>query len=40
MEMCNGGDLQSYKMDRGGFLCEGEARMILKQIIMGLAAMK
>jgi len=27
-------------MDRGGFLCEGEARMILKQIILGLAALK
>ena len=40
MELCNGGDLQSYKVDRGGFLCEGEARMILKQLIAGLSAMK
>ena len=40
MEMCNGGDLLSYMMDRGGFLCEREARMILKQIIKGLVVLK
>ena len=39
MEMCNGGNLQDYIRDRGGFLCEGEARFFLQQTIMGLAAM-
>lgn len=40
MELCNAGDLASYLKARGGRLCEQEARLILKQILMGLAAIK
>lgn len=40
MELCNAGDLASYTKARGGRLCEQEARIVLKQILMGLAAIK
>jgi serine/threonine protein kinase len=39
-ELCNAGDLDSYRKLRGGNLVEQEARLILKQILMGLAAIK
>ena len=38
MELLNGGDLQNYIKQRGKFLCEQEARLILRQIIKGLIA--
>ena len=40
MELCNGGDLDNYKKVRGGFLKEKEARLILRQIMLGIAAIK
>lgn len=40
MELCNAGDLASYAKARGGRLVEQEARLVLKQILMGLAAIK
>ena len=40
MELCNGGDLENYKKIRGGFLKEKEARLILRQIMQGIAAIK
>ena len=40
MELCNGGDLDNYRKVRGGFLKEKEARLILRQIMLGIAAIK
>ena len=40
MELLNGGDLQNYVKQRGGYLCEHEARLILRQIVKGLTACK
>ena len=40
MELCNGGDLENYVKQRGGYLEEQEARLILCQIVEGLAALK
>jgi serine/threonine protein kinase len=40
MELCNGGDLENYTKVRGGFLKEKEARLILRQIMLGIAAIK
>jgi serine/threonine protein kinase len=40
MEFCNGGDLDNYRKVRGGFLKEKEARLILRQIMLGIAAIK
>lgn len=39
MEFCNGGDLERYMRIRGKLL-ENEARLIIRQIIMGLSAIK
>ena len=36
MELCNGGDLANYMWQRGGYLPEPEARLILKQIVKGI----
>lgn len=33
MEFCNGGDLESFKKIRGGYLKEHEARFIIRQIL-------
>jgi serine/threonine protein kinase len=40
MEYCNGGDLDNFRNQRGGFLRESEARLILCQILKGIAAIK
>lgn len=40
MELLNGGDLQNYVKERGGYLKEQEARLIIKQVVQGLAAIK
>ena len=40
MELCNGGDLESFKKLRGGYLKEHEARLIIRQILKGIAAIK
>jgi len=40
LELCNGGDLEKYRFYRGGFLAEPEARLILKQIVAGIVAIK
>ena len=40
MELCNGGDLSNFVKQRGGYLREEEARLILRQIVLGLAAIK
>jgi serine/threonine protein kinase len=40
MELCNGGDLDGFRKLRNGFLKEQEARLILKQILLGIAAIK
>lgn len=40
MELCNGGDLEGYRKARGGYLHEQEARLILRQIMKGIAAIK
>jgi len=40
MELCNGGDLGNFVKQRGGYLREEEARLILRQIVQGIAAIK
>ena len=40
MELCNGGDLENFVKKRGGYLQEEEARLILRQIVQGIAAIK
>jgi len=40
MELCNGGDLQNFIKQRGGYLKEQEARLILRQIVQGIVAIK
>lgn len=40
MELCNGKDLQNYVEQRGGYLKEQEARIILRQILRGMTAIK
>lgn len=40
MEYCNGGNLENYLKARGGHIVEEEARLILKQIVEGLQAIK
>jgi serine/threonine protein kinase len=40
MELCNGGDLEGFRKARGGFLQEQEARLILRQIMKGIQAIK
>jgi serine/threonine protein kinase len=40
LEYCNGGDLQNYMLARGKHLVEEEARLIFRQIISGMAAIK
>lgn len=38
LEFCNGGDLQEFVTLKGGYLKEPVARFILKQMVLGLAA--
>jgi len=40
MELCNGGDLANLCSVRGGYLRENECRLLLCQIVKGLAAVK
>lgn len=40
MEICNGGDLKKYIGLRDGYLKEPEARLILRQIVRGITAIK
>ena len=40
MELCNGCDLANLCKIRGGYLRENEARMLLCQILKGIAAIK
>jgi serine/threonine protein kinase len=40
MELCNGGDLANLCQVRGGYLREIEARILLCQIVKGIAAIK
>ena len=40
MEHCNGGDVDSFVKARLGYLPEIEARLILKQLVQGLVAIK
>jgi serine/threonine protein kinase len=40
MELCNGGDLANFVKQRGGFLQEAEARLILRQVVHGMMAIK
>ena len=40
MEFCNGGDLKGYIKARGGYLAEEEARLILRQIVVGVSDIK
>ena len=40
MELCNGSDLENFKRQRGGYLREEEARLILRQIVKGITAIK
>lgn len=40
MELCNGGDLDNFRRQRGGHLVEQETRIILRQVIRGVAAIK
>ena len=40
MQHCNGGDLESFIKARGGFLTEPEVKIILRQIVNGLLAIK
>ena len=40
MEFCNGGDLQDFIKARDGYLLESDARVILRQLVHGLAAIK
>lgn len=40
MELCNGKDLENFVQQRGGYLKEQEARLILCQIVEGMTAIK
>ena len=40
LEHCNGGDLEGFLKARGGYLQEAEVNIILKQIVIGLQAIK
>ena len=40
MEYCNGGDVESFVKTRGGYLQEQETRLILRQLVHGLMAIK
>ena len=40
MELCNGKDLEKFVEQRGGYLKEQEARLILCQIVNGMTAIK
>lgn len=40
MELCNGGDLDNFRKVKGGHLNEQESRLILRQILKGIAAIK
>ncbi len=40
LELCNGGDLSNFVKQRNGYLKEEEARIILRQIVKGIAAIK
>ena len=40
MEFCNGGDVDGFIKARRGHLPEVEARLILKQLVQGLMAIK
>ena len=40
MEYCNGGDLRGFIDARGGFLLEHEARLVLRQLVQGLAGIR
>lgn len=40
MEFCNGGDLAGFIKARGGYLKEEEARVILRQLVRGLMAIR
>ena len=40
MEMCNGGDVDGFMKARGGYMSEPEARLILKQLVKGLLAIR
>ena len=40
MEFCNSGDLEGFLKLRGGYLYESEARIILRQIVDGLQAIR
>jgi serine/threonine protein kinase len=40
MELCNGGDLANLCQMRGGYLRENECRLLLCQVVKGIAAIK
>ena len=40
LELCNGGDLTTLRKQRGGYLPEKEARVVIQQLIRGLYALK
>lgn len=40
MEYCNGGDVDGFIKARRGYLLEVEARLILKQLVQGLMAIR
>ena len=40
MEFCNGGDVDGFMKARGGYLSETEARLILRQLVTGLLAIR
>ena len=37
-EFCNGGDLSGFMKQKGGYLKEPEARILLRQLVKGMAA--
>lgn len=40
LELCNGGSLQNFLTAKGGRITELTARILLKQIVKGLAAIR
>jgi serine/threonine protein kinase len=40
LELCNGCDLRSLREQRGRFLPEKEARVVIQQLVRGLYALK
>lgn len=40
LELCNGGDLNTFVRARGGSLSEQETRIVFRRVVQGMAAIK